>query len=538
MRLNTLRQFNSSGTTSATANQPMLSKKQNYWKTSHIFPFGFCGEGLYFEYLNREGCNFEQTENAYEAGATTENVTINLTSTLSVVCFVDAGDSNKLKAITQTVSGNGTITDGTVRELNATTTNSISGCKVNDTTFVVAYRDDGGSDYLAARICTIAAGVITAGTEQELTAAAINDEGTSIELVKSEHADVLVAGYILTSDSLLYLVADTFITTTFGTAGIAVAVTATATLYPAITSYTLNQVLVAYQAGGVANDPITYICCDVLDTKIVSATGTATSLAGTAAAATYVGAFTCEDGTTVISWIDSTFGNLRACTISDYTATFGDELAVTAAATLTFCAAELSSDRIITAYENDAVSDYGMVTLVTRSGTALTASYQDVFAEAACAYVSLAVIDGDRFLVSYRDEGNSNKGTANMGIIKQNLIDVRSTVASAIFDGYMFHLNKAGLGFFAANKKTGTTNVTANTAMSTQIVLPWNKWIEVAVLFKDRGMYVEDDGTAVPAMSGVSAANRTIDVRSQTTSEAFECFVVKCAGYVRTVTVE
>jgi hypothetical protein len=195
---------------------------------------------------------------------------------------------------------------------------------------------------------------------------------------------------------------------------------------------------------------------------------------------------------------------------------------------------------MICVYEDDASSDVGMGIVVKRTSTTLSkdgVGEEDPFTEAATSLTDVVALDDYNFLTFYADDADSSNGVYNVGKVKNHLIDVRSTSTSISFGGYMMHLEKSGLGMFAHYRLTGTTNASANTAMSSLKTLPWKRHPNIFMLWKDTGLYIEDDGSVVPYKSGVSSSSRTIDIRSTSTSVAFEIYLLKINGKMRVHTV-
>lgn len=532
MRLSKLRQFNVNGTTAAVANQPALSKPRNYWKTSSIFPFAFSQRDVYFSSLNRQGTQFDVDEVTFEAGATSYTVACALSPTLSVVAFVDGGDSNKGKVVAISNSGS-TPTAGTAATFEAGATVDIDIKRVSATTFVISYIDDADSDNVMCRAGSVSGTTITLGTAVTVVASG-SKVGTTVCVPRS---GIVVVGYVLAGDGLGYCKGATISSTTIGTFTTAVNYETGATKYPNMDAITMEgNFVIVYQDDGAANDPITYRVGYVTEDGVCIFSGSATSMAGTAAAATLIKVKKSNLNEICVSWLDSGKGHVRCGTVSGESITFGDELEALSSSNTpaTLDLAVLGSDRLALCYENDDVSDLGMVTLITKSGTTLSAGNTDVFAMAAVANVACAGLDGDLLGVYFMDDAASDVGNVIIGKVMDNLIDIRSEQTSQVYNGYMLHLNKSGLGRFAAYKITGTTNASANTAMGTKSTLPFNKWNNLICLFKDIGMYIEDDGTLNEYKSGISKANRTIDFRSTSTSVAFTAYVVKLAQPPRT----
>jgi len=538
MRLAKLRQFNINGTTASVANQPLLSKPVNHWKTSALFPYGFCGEGLYFESVTRKGVNFDIDEVTLEAGASTSTAMVALGSNLYVTAMADAGDSGILKVIGVSTSGS-TPSGGTAVAVSVGAGTSTSLCKMGANKFAVACRDagtDAGKVICAVGTVTDAGG-ITLGSPVTASTGAIDDTGTAITMARS---GVITIAYALASDHKGLAVSSVVTLNVPATFGTPVEFEAGADVnYPSICPVAGDDgsFVIFYQDGATANDPLYYNVGGVTAANVVTFDGSPTSAAGAAAAASLITVINTNRNEIAVSWVDNGIGHVKAGTVATTVVTFGSELEVLSAgntpASLSLTA--MGYKKLLIGYENDDVSDLGMVTTIDKKALVLTTGQTDVFAMAAVADVCVAALDGNRIAVLFKDDAASDVGTTIVGKLLDHVIDIRSAVASASYDGYLLHKGKPGLGFFAAYRITGTTNSSANTVMSTQPTLPYLKWNDVICLFKDRGMYVENDGTEEKFLSGVSKANRTIDVRSQTTSEAFEMYVLKYTGNVRTI---
>jgi len=537
LRFNKLKNFYVNGTTAAVANQPLLSKPRNRWNSKHLFPFGFVQEGIYFETLDREGSQFDTAEAAFSAATVTNIVSVTLGPLLGVSAYLRGG---KLYARAKVVSATGAITQGAEVTVNNATTTDISICKIGALKFAIAYCDDGGSDYLCSRICTVtAAGVITQGTEKEINAAALKKASGTAICYPGDY--VLAIAFTLNSDGHLDVVGCPFNGITFSTPGTPVEFESGATTkYPALASYTTGEFIVVYQDNATANDPITYRTGKCFSNGLVETYGDVTSMAGAAQAATSISVKSYLENRIVVGWIDTNDGHLRAAYISEGDLTLGDELAINTSNTAYFSFDMSTSKKGVCAFEDTGDSNYGKVKLFSLSENStthaitITEGEADVFSLATSTYVSVMALTDKIFVASFV----ATTGKHIVGIITPHLIDIRSQAASIAYGGFMLSLENAGLGKMAAYKVSGTTKSSANTAMDTKETLPWNKHQNVILLFKDEGMYVEDDGTEQPYKSGISTSGRTIDIRSQVASEAYEAYVLKINGKLKVIDVD
>ena len=82
------------------------------------------------------------------------------------------------------------------------------------------------------------------------------------------------------------------------------------------------------------------------------------------------------------------------------------------ASTLYISVAALDSSKAVVTYRDAGNSGYGTACVLSISGTTVTAGTPAVFESAATYYTSVAALDSSKAVVTYRDDGNSNYGTA------------------------------------------------------------------------------------------------------------------------------
>ena len=522
LTFNRMKKFYVTGTTAAVANQPMLEKRKNHWRNSHVFPYGIIHRGVQLEEKDRQGTQFRTAEAQFRAtGATTQIKKLTLSPSMAIVMYA-YNNKGYLKA--ELVDSAGVITFGAEKEFNGAVVSSCDITKISTTSFAISFIDDGGDDYLAARICTVtAAGVITTGAEKLLVSAACSKNGTGICIPRD---GVIAVVHALVSDGHIDVIAATFSGVIIEDPGTTKEFDSTASsTLPDITSYADGKIMLAWSTGG--GNGVYRLGTVAVNAIVTVGAAAANFETGTA---TSIKIQTPIENVVLISWIDSTFAHALVATIDGVTVTAGSALELTAAAALTLDVDSLDSENFVAVYENDATSDLGTVHLFSRSGTVLTTGKIDVFTLSACKNTAVCALTDVRVLVGFGDDGDTNTGKVMLGQIEDHLIDVRSTSASISFGFWMLSLEDSGLGKLAAYPISGTTNSSANTAMSTKPTLPFRKHTNVFVLFKDKGMYVEDDGTVLPKISGVST---TIDVRSTSTSEVFAAYVLRINGSVR-----
>lgn len=429
-----------SGTTSATANEQAAVKKvlPPEWKGATRIATIVNGEGVYIEGgnlgLGRSGINCPVAEVLAEAGAVTYSKLVNLSDNVWVAAYDDGGDSTKGKVVVITKSGT-TLTVGTPVVFNNAVTTDIDLKKIDATTFVVAYCDDGGSDYLAARIGTVSGTVPTLGTEKEIVAAAVvKTAGVGIAVPS---AGVVAATYQLAGDTKHYIVGCPYTGTTFGTAGTPVEVAAAANTVITAESVASGRVVVAYAA----------VSTGYLNTAVCTVSAAGVCVAGTpeahsAAATTSITVVKASENRGILSWIDTGDLHLFAFDIAATGTTLNEGADATLAGThLATCPAMFDDKTGVIAYEDDAhAGKYGTLQPFTvvwaalgSGGTVTLSTVLDIFAQAQSAVVRCAANSANELVLFYKDADDSNATKALYAVKTTGIMDVRSTVASAAY---------------------------------------------------------------------------------------------------------
>lgn len=117
-------------------------------------------------------------------------------------------------------------------------------------------------------------------------------------------------------------------------------------------------------------------------------------------------------------------------TVSGTSISFGSEVVFETGGTQYIgIAYDSNAQKIVIAYEDDDNSDYGTAVVGTVSGTSISFGTPVVFASATTSYVN-AVYDenAQKVVMFYRDQGNSNYGTAIVGTVSGTSISFGSEV--------------------------------------------------------------------------------------------------------------
>ena len=183
---------------------------------------------------------------------------------------------------------------------------------------------------------------------------------------------------------------------------------------------------------------------------IVNSTGTVTQISGSAqtigseavfesAEANWINAtFDSSNNKIVISYQDngnSNYGTAIVATIdsSDNSVTYGSPVVFNSAATnqgkITF---DSSNNKVVIAYNNGGDSGHGYAIVGTVSGTSISFGSATEFENAVISDPAITFDSGEnRVVIAYRDEGNSNYGTAIIGTVSGTSISFGS---SAVYE--------------------------------------------------------------------------------------------------------
>lgn len=434
------------GTTSATANEQAAVKETvpEEWKGCTVVEAILNGEGCYIEGgtigTGRAGMNTPVASVVVDAaGASTYSRIINLSTNVWVAVYVDAGDTNKGKAAVITKNGT-TLSVGTPVLFNNAVTTDIDAKKISATEFAVSYVDDGGDDYLGAKIGTVSGTTIAFGDERLMVSAAIvKTAGTGIAIARP---GVLAVTYQLAGDTKHYIVASLFSGAVIAAAGTPVEVVATASTIIQAEMIGVGRVVVAYAV--VSTTRVATAVCTVSAAGVCVA---GTSEEHSTAAATSINITRASENRGILQWIDTGDLHILAFDIGASGTTLNEGADATLVGTHLYTSATLFNESAgVIAFQDDAHGGkYGFFQPFTiawatigSGGTIALASVLDVFAQRAPTYVKVAANDRDEVVVLFYDAADSNANAAIYSVKRDDIIDIRSTTASATFYARLF----------------------------------------------------------------------------------------------------
>jgi hypothetical protein len=425
-----------SKTTCTTADLPAAKKREvpAEW-TDIVGDWILNGDDVYVyqNSIQRAGINAPNTATSVAAVNSANQQVVMLTDTTGVTFYLDG--SGLLKAIPFTLANSGAPTFGSAVSVNAADTEiDYRAMRVTSTTYAVAYIDDGGSDYLCARMGSVSANAITQGDEKELTAASVKVTSCGMGIAMPRDGIIAVA-YVLAGDTYGYVVAVPFTTITFGTAGTAVKHSGTtAVTYQDMCSDRIGYVCCAYNG---ASNYVEANIGTVSAACVVAFGGSAEAM--NAATSTSIRIKSPSTAKVVMSWIDSGDVHMIAGTTATTVITQGTETVVLAGTCLTPTFSMWSDSEGIIVYEEQGTTTYGYAVhfTIAWATVAITCdTVHDVFSEVATTYPSVSTTTKGTAVCVYNAAGAAVKATYLN--YNDRIIDVRSSNASADYDLRIF----------------------------------------------------------------------------------------------------
>ena len=168
---------------------------------------------------------------------------------------------------------------------------------------------------------------------------------------------------------------------------------------------------------------------------------------------------------------NSGYGTAIVGTVSGTSISFGSEVVFNSAGVYSIISTfDSSSNKVVIAYRDNGNSNYGTAIVGDVSGTSISFGSEVVFNSAGTPYLSIAFdSNANKVVIAYRDDGNSNYGTAIVGTVSGTSISFGTAVvfnnASSDFEAITFDslFNKIviayekGSCFVIAGKVNGTS---------------------------------------------------------------------------------
>lgn len=350
------------------------------------------------------------SEAVIQSAATSDIKVAMLDITHAIIVYVDeASGLNFVRAVIATIDGM-SISYGSEYTVNAAWSMSVGLGVLDSTHAVITYYDSGNNGYGTSRTATVSGSTISFGTEATFNAniSYINQ----VAVLDSTHFAVAFNDYNAAQYGAAVVgVVSGGSTITYGTK---VTFNTSATTEISASGLDSTHFVVSYQEasswngrsiiGVVSNDDeIAFGSYASFNTGGTSSTSTV-ALTSTSFLVSY------RDGS-------NTYGRATIGVVSSgSTITLGLEYTFNAANTAYTAATVLDSTHAIIAYEDSGGSYYGRATIATISNDdEIAFGTEDEFNAATTTWVSITALTSSKVIIAYRDEGNTNFGTAIIG---------------------------------------------------------------------------------------------------------------------------
>ena len=131
----------------------------------------------------------------------------------------------------------------------------------------------------------------------------------------------------------------------------------------------------------------------------------------------------------VVAYCDydnSSYGTAIVGSVSGSSISYGSEFVFNSASTYDFSPTTMDTTHFVVVYIDEGNSGYGTAIVGTVSGSNISYGAEYVFNSATTQYCSATTLDATRFVVAYRDYGNSFYGTAIVGTVSGSSISYGS----------------------------------------------------------------------------------------------------------------
>ena len=140
----------------------------------------------------------------------------------------------------------------------------------------------------------------------------------------------------------------------------------------------------------------------------------------------YISAVVLNENKVIVSYRnDGNSGYYTAIvlTINDTSITKGSSITLGRGGTVCTSVVKLNETKVLVSYRDSGNNNYGTAIVLTINGTSITAGSPIVFSSAITDYISAVTLNENKVLVSYRDNGNSSYGTAIVLTINRRTIN-------------------------------------------------------------------------------------------------------------------
>jgi len=342
-----------------------------------------------------------------------------------VIVYQDGGNSDYGTAIVGTVNGT-SISFGSEAVFNNASTTHISCCfDSTNGKAVIAYRDDGNSDYGTAIVGTVSGTSISFGSEVVFNSGSTRYTSSCYD---SSNGKIVIAYSDAGNSSYGTAIVGTISGTSISF-GSEVVFNSGGTLYTdSCYDSTNGKVVISYSDFGNSS----------YGTAIVGTiSGTSISFGSevvfNSAATSYISS--CFDSTNEKAAIvyqdvmNSNYGTVIVGAVNGTSISFGSEIVFNNATTSYItCCYDSTNKKIVISYKDGGNSNFGTTLWGTLSGTSISFGSEIVFNGASSDYIICCYDSTNKkIVISFRDAGNSNSGTVTVGTTGKTALSFKST---------------------------------------------------------------------------------------------------------------
>ena len=338
-----------------------------------------------------------------------KSVVVNSDGTVSVVAGVDSG------------AGTPVVFES------ANTQNTSVTYDANAQKVVIVYKDNGNSNYGTAIVGTVSGTSISFGSPVVFISSGVNDPIATYHVAAQK---IVIAYQDVPGDAHGEAIVGTVSGTSISFGNIATFNSATTSKISIGYDASAQRVVIAYKDEGNSNRG-TAIVGTVSGTSISFGSEVVFNSGGSTDHTSVV--YDANAQKVVIAYRDganSNYGTAVVGTVSGTSISFGSEVVFESANSFYISAAYYTAaQKIVISYLDDGNSNYGTAIVGTVSGTSISFGSAVVFNSGATAYTS-TIYDSDaqKIVIAYRDDGNSDYGTAIVGTVSGTSISFGSEV--------------------------------------------------------------------------------------------------------------
>jgi len=378
--------------------------------------------GTFVDYINNgQSISYlNGSPTVFNSADTNEFSAVALSSDKIVVSYRNSGNSNYGTSIVGTVSGS-SISWGSPTLFNSASTFAMSAVALGSDKIVVSYRNFGNSYYGTSIVGTVSGSSISFGSPT-----VFNSAFTNIISAVALGSDKIAVSYSNGGNSFR---GTSIIGTVSGSSiswGNPTLFNSASTGYISAVALSSDKIVVSYSNEGNSN-----YGTSIVGTISGSSISWGSPTVFNSATTFNMSAVALGSDKIAVSYSNggnSSYGTAIVGTVSGSSISFGSPTVFNSTSTTTISAVALGSDKIVVSYRNEGNSSYGTSIVGTVSGSSISFGSPTVFNSAFTNIISAVALGSDKIAVSYRNGGNSFRGTSIIGEIEKLIIGADTNI--------------------------------------------------------------------------------------------------------------